>query len=255
MPASRRYFALFGARRTGKTAYLASLYATSGDAGDDGPAYHVSASDDPDDPTHPYLGRLGRALKAGHWPDSSPFERLTELKIRFTSGNLTRSLVLPDVAGELTIRDQQGQLELKKEILAHYQDYHGFLIFVPADLTDPEQAAESKWEVDVLLNVLQERVAEGRTRIALADRAAGDQVGPDRAGAGERDQRGPRGGLPRVDPSRADVRTGDSLREPPRLPGLGHRSPGPRPASHAAPADQTWRADRLAGRDRRASHA
>ena len=168
MPASQRYFALFGARRTGKTAYLASLYATSGDAGDGGPAYHVSASDDLDDPTHPYLGRIGRALKAGQWPDSSPPSScLTgKLKIRFTLGDLTRSLVLPDVGGELTIRDQQGQLDLKKEILAHYQDYHGFLIFIPADLTDPERAAESKWEVDALLNALRERVAGGRTQIA-----------------------------------------------------------------------------------------
>ena len=255
MSTSRRYLALFGARRTGKTAYLASLYATSGDAGDGGPAYHVSASDDPDDPTHRYLGRLGRALKAGQWPDSSPFERLTELKIRFTSGELTRSLVLPDVGGELTIRDQQGQLELKKEILAHYQDYHGFLIFIPADLTDPGQAAESKWEVDVLLNVLQERVAEGRTKIArpfalLVTKWDLIEPGPVTEASEAR-----RRGLPGIGPPRADVRPADPLREPPHFPGLGHRPPGRRPASDTAPADQPRRADHLACRDRRASHA
>jgi hypothetical protein len=44
------------------------------------------------------------------------------LRIVFTTGDLARELVLPDVAGELTSRDEQLQPGLKREILASYQD-------------------------------------------------------------------------------------------------------------------------------------
>jgi len=166
MPTSKRFFALFGAKQSGKTSYLASLYGSGGVADGRGPAYHVSANESLDDPTHSYLGRILRVMRSGNWPDNTPFDRLKLMTIHFTTGDLSRELVLPDVGGELTLRDGQLQSDLKEEILATYQDYQGFLIFVPADVTDPKRAAESKWEVDTLLNALRQRVPEGRAKIA-----------------------------------------------------------------------------------------
>src|SRR5580692_836342 len=104
MTATQRYFALFGPRASGKTAYLGALYGTSGDAADGGPAYHVAASEQADDPTHAYLGHISRSLKAGAWPDATVFERLEKMTFVFTCGDLTREVVLPDVGGELTRR-------------------------------------------------------------------------------------------------------------------------------------------------------
>ncbi len=166
MPMTKRFFALFGARATGKSAYLAALYGSGGGTAGGG-AYHVAAGDSPDDPTHSYLGRIVRKLRSGQWPDPTAFEKRPELMtIHFTMGDLARELVLPDVGGELTKRDGQDTPDLKAEILASYQDYHGFLIFIPADVTDPKRAVQSKWELDVLLNALRERVSEGQTKIA-----------------------------------------------------------------------------------------
>jgi hypothetical protein len=122
MPTSPRYFGLFGSRGTGKTAYLASFYLSTGDEADGGLAYHASASEEPDDRTHAYLRRIGLDLREGRWPDSSPYDRPTELKIRFQRGDLDRGLVLPDVCGELTSREKQTSPDLKKQILADYLD-------------------------------------------------------------------------------------------------------------------------------------
>jgi hypothetical protein len=71
MTATKRYFALFGPRASGKTVYLGALYGSSGDPAEGGPAYHVAASEDANDPTHAYLGRVSRALKSGKWPDAT----------------------------------------------------------------------------------------------------------------------------------------------------------------------------------------
>ena len=54
-------------------------------------------------------------------------------------------------------------IELKKEILAEYADYHGFLIFIPAEPVGSSRATETKWEVDALLNALRERTVDGGT--------------------------------------------------------------------------------------------
>jgi hypothetical protein len=167
MAASKRYFALFGPKASGKTAYLGALYGSGGDTSQDGQPYHVGASEDADDPTHAYLGKIFRALRCGAWPDSTSFERLETLKFCFTSGELARDVVLPDVAGELTQRAADAAqrerlaLELKHKILDEYADYQGFLIVVPADTVDSSRASEYKWEVDALLNALRERTPEG----------------------------------------------------------------------------------------------
>ena len=169
MAVPQRYFALFGPKASGKTAYLGALYGSCAEANGDGLTYHVGASEDADDPTHAYLGKVFRALRSGAWPDSTGFERLEKLAFRFTSAELVREVVLPDVAGELTQRAAdataraQLAVELKAKILAEYADYQGFLLVVPADSVDASRASEYKWEVDALLNALRERTPEGRT--------------------------------------------------------------------------------------------
>jgi hypothetical protein len=169
MTATKRYFALFGPRASGKTAYLGALYGSSGDEADCGPAYHVAASEQADDPTHADLGHIARSLKAGAWPDATVFERLEKMTFVFTCGDLTREVVLPDVGGELTRRAvdaaDRGRLanELKEKILAEYGDYQGFLIFVPADPVDASRASEYKWEVDAFLSALRQRSPDGGT--------------------------------------------------------------------------------------------
>jgi hypothetical protein len=169
MTATKRYFALFGPRAAGKTVYLGALYGSSGDPAESGPAYHVAASEDANDPTHAYLGRVSRALKSGKWPDATGFERLEKMTLHFTCGDLAREVVLPDVGGELTqravdIADRERlAIELKERILAEYVDYHGFLIFVPAEPVESSRASEYKWELDSLLNALRERTPDGGT--------------------------------------------------------------------------------------------
>ena len=76
MIATKRYFALFGSKGSGKTVYLGALYGSSGAPVDGGLSYHVAASEDADDPTHTYLGRISRTLMSGEWPDITSFERL-----------------------------------------------------------------------------------------------------------------------------------------------------------------------------------
>jgi hypothetical protein len=167
MTATKRYFALFGPRASGKTVYLGALYGSSGVPAEGGSAYHVAAGEDANDPTHAYLGRVSRALKSGQWPDATGFERLEKMTLHFTCGDLAREIVLPDVGGELTqravdIADRERlAIELKERILAEYADYHGFLIFVPADPVDSARASEYKWELDSLLNALRERTPDG----------------------------------------------------------------------------------------------
>jgi hypothetical protein len=152
MTATKRYFALFGPRASGKTVYLGALYGSSVDPAEGSPAYYVAASEDANDPTHAYLGRISRALKSGKWPDATGFERLEKMTLHFTCGDLARDVVLPDVGGELTQRAvdtadrERLAIELKDKILAEYADYHGFLIFVPADPVHSSRASEYKWE-------------------------------------------------------------------------------------------------------------
>ena len=168
MIATKRYFALFGPRASGKTVYLGALYGSGGDPAG-GPAYHVAASEEADDPTHTYLGRISRALTAGAWPDATEFgrRRLEKMTFHFSSGDLAREVVLPDVGGEITRRAvnaadrEQMQSALKVSILAEYADYHGFLIFIPAEPVGSSRASEYKWEVDALLNALREGTVDG----------------------------------------------------------------------------------------------
>jgi hypothetical protein len=169
MRATTRYFALFGPAASGKTVYLGALYGSGGDASDGAAtgAFHVAASERADDPTHAYLGSIARALRAGRWPDSTAFERLEKTTFRFTCGDLCREVVLPDVGGELTRRAvdtvdrERMAVGLKAQILAEYEDYHGFLLVVPADAADPARASEYKWEVDAFLDALRRRSPDG----------------------------------------------------------------------------------------------
>ena len=167
MPTSKRYIALFGPRNAGKTVFLASLYGFGQSSLGADTEYHIAAPELPGDATHAYLSQILKELDNGKWPDASKFQRLPTLNFAFTIGGDRYDVVLPDVAGEVTRRAKEeedfatAESQLKAEILRDWQDYHGYLLFVPSDEPERIRAREYKWEVDALLNALKERTADG----------------------------------------------------------------------------------------------
>ncbi len=162
-----RRFALFGRRAAGKTVFLAVLYGTSQHRPDAEDGYLITAADDPADPTHKTLKDWWLTLMKGVWLPPSAFENLKLLRFSFTTGAVRYDVELPDVAGEVTRRldsvedDEALEGQLKKQILAEYQDFHGYVLFVSGQSSDQVRATEFKWEVDALLNALKERTQDG----------------------------------------------------------------------------------------------
>ena len=162
-----RRFALFGPRAAGKTVFLTVLYGTSQHRPDAEDGYLITAADDPADPTHKTLKDWWLTLMNGVWLPPSAFENLKLLRFSFTTGAVRYDVELPDVAGEVTRRldsvedDEALEGQLKKQILAEYQDFHGYVLFVSGQSSDQVRAQEFKWEVDALLNALKERTQDG----------------------------------------------------------------------------------------------
>ena len=162
-----RRFALFGPRAAGKTVFLTALYGTSQHRPNAEDGYLITAADDPADPTHKTLKDWLLMLMKGEWLPPNAFENLKILRFSFTTRSVRYDVELPDVAGEVTRRfdsvEDYEALEghLKQKILAEYQDFHGYVIFVPGQNIDQRRAAEFKWEVDALLNALKERTQDG----------------------------------------------------------------------------------------------
>jgi hypothetical protein len=167
MRVPQRFFAMFGRRNSGKTVYLAALYGGGKDEGSDGLEYHVESNENA---THIYLSQAGRNLLSGKWPEGTPWDEQQlghKMSLRLTVSGRAYQLRIPDVGGEVTRRAQSNldyetmNAELKAKVLEEFQDYHGFLVFVPGDATHAEQALEYKWEVDALVSALKERTPDG----------------------------------------------------------------------------------------------
>ena len=186
MRVPQRFLAMFGRRNSGKTVYLAALYGGAKDEGTDALEYHVESSENA---THIYLSQAGRNLLSGNGPEGTPWDEQQlghKMSLRLTVAGRAYQLRIPDVGGEVTRRAQSNldyetmNAELKAKVLEEFQDYHGFLVFVPGDATQAEQALEYKWEVDALVAALKEENPRRRDDLP-AGRDPCLEMGPARA--------------------------------------------------------------------------
>ena len=168
MGTPQRFVAMFGQRASGKTVYIATLYGSSRNQADEGLEYHIEAAEEE---THFYLRQARDSLLSGSWPDATPFDsRQTgqKMDLRLTVHGRAYQIKLPDIGGDLTRRlnteadrDTMPAPDLKARILQELADYHGFLLFVPAESIAGAQGVEYKWEIDLLLASLKDRTPDG----------------------------------------------------------------------------------------------
>jgi uncharacterized protein YaaR (DUF327 family) len=154
-----RQIGIHGARGTGKTCYLASLYGRriNYDLG-----FSLSLDDNNPEDSLDHLRHAWQALQKGSVPPATAAVNPFRLSFTVTHCGQSWSVRTLDYAGVLVERTPTGAQDLKMEVQQWLCQCDGLLIFV--DLSEqPQNLLDRLNEVDLLLNRLRKLSPDGQT--------------------------------------------------------------------------------------------
>ncbi len=154
-----RQIGIHGARGTGKTCYLASLY---GRRINSNLGFSLSLDDNNPQDSLDHLTHAWQALQKGSVPPATAAVNPFRLSFTVTHHGQSWSVRTIDYAGVLVERTPAGAPDLKMEVQQWLCQCDGLLIFV--DLSErPQNLLQRLNEVDLLLNRLRKLSPDGQT--------------------------------------------------------------------------------------------